>query len=342
MKTTPDQLSLPLFDTTALTSSMGLYSGLSFGEPIDDSIAETEEDAPRAGRCSCAELPSHRRPPPRPRLEDARGGQHRRHPIDAPDRGGGAERDRGRAGTPRALHVFRRRRPCEQPLPPIRRGSLPQGLGDPRGGPRAARLAGRAREPRARHAIRAFHPGIHGAGHVARVAPHGLLRRSRPRARMRDRPLLRPHARSPGGQDDADRRRNGPGHGSDREAPPSERAHPRRGLHQGAHRRDLRPRHRQPAVQQPHRPRRRSCRPAQPVAPRLFHRAVDRAATAGRPRGLRHQPLDHGQGRSDGPHVSRLHGRSRRRRPPARRRHARGGRNRSRRRHPVLPEARTG
>src|SRR5271166_2032342 len=46
MKATPDQLSLPLFDTTALTSSMGLYSGLSFGEPIDDSIAETEDDAP--------------------------------------------------------------------------------------------------------------------------------------------------------------------------------------------------------------------------------------------------------------------------------------------------------
>src|SRR5271166_2427858 len=46
MKTTPDQLSLPLFDTTALTSSMGLYSGFSFGEQADDSIAETEEDAP--------------------------------------------------------------------------------------------------------------------------------------------------------------------------------------------------------------------------------------------------------------------------------------------------------
>src|SRR5271166_5144513 len=43
MKTTPDQLSLPLFDTTALTSSMGLYAGLSFGEPADDLI-ETEED----------------------------------------------------------------------------------------------------------------------------------------------------------------------------------------------------------------------------------------------------------------------------------------------------------
>ena len=46
MKTTPNQLSLPLFDTTALTSSMGLYSGLAFGEPIDDSIVESEEDAP--------------------------------------------------------------------------------------------------------------------------------------------------------------------------------------------------------------------------------------------------------------------------------------------------------
>ncbi len=46
MKPTPDQLSLPLFDTTALTSSMGLYSGLSFGEPIDDAIGETEDDAP--------------------------------------------------------------------------------------------------------------------------------------------------------------------------------------------------------------------------------------------------------------------------------------------------------
>jgi hypothetical protein len=46
MKTTPDQLSLPLFDTTALTSSMGLYSGLSFGEPVHDAIAETGEDAP--------------------------------------------------------------------------------------------------------------------------------------------------------------------------------------------------------------------------------------------------------------------------------------------------------
>ena len=45
MKTTPDQLSLPLFDTTALTSSMGLYAGLSFGELADDLI-ETEEDTP--------------------------------------------------------------------------------------------------------------------------------------------------------------------------------------------------------------------------------------------------------------------------------------------------------
>jgi adenine-specific DNA methylase len=46
MKTNPDQLSLPLFDTTALTSSMGLYSGLTLGALVDDAIAETEEDGP--------------------------------------------------------------------------------------------------------------------------------------------------------------------------------------------------------------------------------------------------------------------------------------------------------
>jgi adenine-specific DNA methylase len=46
MKTTHDQLSLPLFDTTALTSSMGLYSGLSFGESVDDVIPDAEEDGP--------------------------------------------------------------------------------------------------------------------------------------------------------------------------------------------------------------------------------------------------------------------------------------------------------
>jgi hypothetical protein len=46
MKTNHDQLSLPLFDTTALTSSMGLYSGLSFGELVDASIADSTDDAP--------------------------------------------------------------------------------------------------------------------------------------------------------------------------------------------------------------------------------------------------------------------------------------------------------
>jgi hypothetical protein len=46
MKTTPDQLSLPLFDTTALGGSMGLYSGLSYGEPVDDSITDSGDDAP--------------------------------------------------------------------------------------------------------------------------------------------------------------------------------------------------------------------------------------------------------------------------------------------------------
>ena len=53
MKTTPDQLSLPLFDTTALTSSMGLYSGLSFGEPTDELDRRDRGRPPRAGRRSC-------------------------------------------------------------------------------------------------------------------------------------------------------------------------------------------------------------------------------------------------------------------------------------------------
>jgi len=46
MKTSSDQLSLPLFDTTALSGSLGLYSGLTLGESVDDSIAGTEDDAP--------------------------------------------------------------------------------------------------------------------------------------------------------------------------------------------------------------------------------------------------------------------------------------------------------
>src|SRR5208283_422435 len=70
---------------------------------------------PRAGRRSCAQLPSHRRPPPRTRLEDACGGQHGRHPADASDRGRGAKRCSGRAGASRALHVLRRS--AEEPFP---------------------------------------------------------------------------------------------------------------------------------------------------------------------------------------------------------------------------------
>ena len=120
MKTTPDQLSLPLFDTTALTSSMGLYSGLSFGEPADDLIAETEEDAPAPVVIPARNfrLTGARRLAPDWKTRAADNIAAIR--LMRRDRGGGAERHTGRAGAPRALHVLRRGRPRQQPLPPIR------------------------------------------------------------------------------------------------------------------------------------------------------------------------------------------------------------------------------
>ena len=342
MKTTPDQLSLPLFDTTALTSSMGLYSGLSFGEPVDDSIAETEEDAPAPVVVPARNfrLTGARRLAPdwKTRAADNIAAIRLMLEIEEEARNATAEEQERLAlftsfgAGDLANNLFRRSAEEAFPKGWETLGEDLEQLVSP------GELASLARVTQYAH----FTPEF-----MVRAIWRALRRMGFSGGRVLEPGCgtglffaLMPEALE--AQDDADRRRNGPGHGADCKAPPSERAHPRRGLHQGAHRRDLRPRHRQPAVQQPHRPRRRSRRPAQPVAPRLFHRAVDRAAAAGRTRGLRHEPLDHGQGRSDGPHVSRLHGRSRRRRPPARRRHARGGRNRRRRRHPVLPEARTG
>ena len=169
MKTTPDQLSLPLFDTTALTSSMGLYSGLSFGEPIDDSIAETEEDAPAPVVVPARNfrLTGARRLAPdwKTRAADNIAAIRLMLQIEEEARNATPEEQERLAlftsfgAGDLANNLFRRS--AEE--------RLPEGLGHPRGGPRAARLAGRAREPRPRHAIRAFHPGIHGAGHLARA-----------------------------------------------------------------------------------------------------------------------------------------------------------------------------
>src|SRR5208337_2705239 len=180
MKSPPDQLSLPLFDTTALTSSMGLYSGLSFGEPADDPIAETEDDAPAPVVLPARNfrLTGARRLAPDWKTRAADNVAAIRLMLQIEEEARNAtpeEQDRLALFTSFGAGDL-----ANKPLPPIRRGTLPDGLGHPRGGPRAARLAGRAREPRARHAICALHPGIHGAGDMARVASHGLFRRSRP------------------------------------------------------------------------------------------------------------------------------------------------------------------
>ena len=133
MKTTPDQLSLPLFDTTALTSSMGLYSGLSFGEPIDDAIAETEEGAPlrplflRATSASRALAALG--PDLKTRAADNIAAIRLMLEIEEEARNATPEEQERLA----LFTSFGAGELRQQPLPPIRRGSLPEGLGDPWG-----------------------------------------------------------------------------------------------------------------------------------------------------------------------------------------------------------------
>ena len=161
MKTTPDQLSLPLFDTTALTSSMGLYSGLAFGAPADDSIAETEEDAPAPVVIPARNfrLTGARRLAPdwKTRAADNIAAIRLMRQIEEEARNAAPEEQERLAlftsfgASDLANNIFRR----------SAEDAFPKGwdtLGEDLG---AARLAGRAREPRPRHPIRAFHAGIH-------------------------------------------------------------------------------------------------------------------------------------------------------------------------------------
>ena len=169
---------------------------------------------------------------------------------------------------------------------------------------RRARLARGSRESQAGDAIRALHAGVHDPRHLAGAQPDGVRRRPRSGAGLRHGSLLRPRAGAIDGQAGADRRRDGRDDRPDRQAPLPERPHPARGFHQGAASRRFRSRDRQPAVLGPHRARHRSCRRAAPFPARLFHRALDRAAEARRPRRFRHLALDHGQGRSDRARIS--------------------------------------
>ncbi len=341
MKTTPDQLSLPLFDTTALTSSMGLYSGLSFGEPVDDLIRDRGRH-PRAGRCSCPELPSHRRSPPRPewktRAADNIAAIRLMLEIEEEARNATPDEQERLAlftsfgAGDLANNLFRRSPDEVFPKGWETLGGELEELVSP------AELASLARVTQYAHFTpefmvrsmwralsrmgfsggRVLEPGC-GTGLFFALMPEALVAKTTltgvemDPVTARIAKLLHPNARIRA--EDFTKARIAETYDLVIGNPPFSSRTVR--------------------ADDPG-------RPAQPVAPRLFHCALDRAATAGRPRGLRHQPLDPGQGRSDGTHVSRLHGRSRRRRAPSRRRHARGGRNRRRRRHPVLPEARIG
>jgi len=310
MKTTPDQLSLPLFDTTALTSSMGLYSGLSFGEPADDSIAETEEDAPAPVVVPALNfrLTSARRLSPdwKTRAADNIAAIRLMLEIEEEARNATAEEQERLAlftsfgASDLANNIFRRSAEDAFPKGWDTLGEDLEELVSP------AELASLARVTQYAHFTPEFMVAGCGARSAAWASP-----RSRPRTRMRDRPLLRPHAGSPRDKttltgvemDPVTARIAKLLHPSARiRAEDFTKARiARLTTSSSATRRSAAA----PSA-------RRSGRPAQPVAPRLLHREVDRAAAAGRTRGLRYKPLDHGQGRSDGPHVSRLHGRSRR------------------------------
>ena len=282
---------------------------------------------PRAGRCSCAELPSHGRPPPRARLEDARGGQHRRHPTDAPDRGGGAERDCRKSRNALALftsfgasdlanNLFRRSAEDAFPKGWDTLGEDLDRLVSP------AELASLARVTQYAH----FTPEFMGSG-IWRA-----LRRMGFSGGRVSNPDAGPASSSPSCRKPSRTRRR---------SPASKWTRSRLGLQNSS----IRTRASAPRTS----PRRASPRPttsssatrrsaAAPSAPTIrpagsacrSTTTSSRARSSGcgrAARGLRYEPLDHGQGRSDGPHVSRLHGRSRRRRAPSGRRHARGGGN---------------
>ena len=156
MKTTPDQLSLSLFDTTALTSSMGLYAGLSFGELADDLI-ETEEDtpAPVVIHARNFRLTSARRLAPEWKARAADNIAAIRLMLEIEEEARNATPDEQERlalftsfGAGDLANNLFRRSPDEV---------FPKGWETLGGGARRARLAGRTHKPRPRHSICAFH-----------------------------------------------------------------------------------------------------------------------------------------------------------------------------------------
>ena len=141
--------------------------------------------------------------------------------------------------------------------------------------------------PQAGDAIRAFHAGVHDPRHLAGAAQDGLRRRAGARARLRDRPLLRPRAGSARGQ----ARLTGV-----RWTPTTARIakllYPNARIrHEDFTKARLPETSISPSAIRRSRtaPSAPTTRPATaPFPARLFHRAVDRAVEAGWPRRLRH------------------------------------------------------
>ena len=288
-----DQFSLPFLDTTSLSGGFGLYGGSSAPKrsPKPAAIREDAElfDTPVLEPAASDETPI---PTPAVAAQDYRLAGDRRLGQTWKERAednlaairlmtaievGRPPRPSGRAGAPRQIRRLRRLGCRRQGLPP-RRPGFRAGMGGYRPRARTGGLARGPRKPQARDAIRPFHARVHRPRHLAGAPPHGLFRRARPRARLRDGPLLRPCAGAAVGQARADRRRNGRDDRPDRKTPLSERPHPPRGFHEGEIAGALRSRDRQPALLGPHRARRRSGRGAAPFPARLFHRALRRAA----------------------------------------------------------------
>ncbi len=130
MKTAPDQLSLPLFDTTALTSSMGLYSRLAFGEPGDDAVAETEEDGPAPVVARNFRLTAARRLAPdwKTRAADNIAAIRLMLEIEEEARNATAEdRNASRSSRPSARATLRTISFADPPRTPSRRAGAPSG-----------------------------------------------------------------------------------------------------------------------------------------------------------------------------------------------------------------------
>ena len=264
--TSHEQFALPFLDTTSLSGGLGLYGGFSAAKRTQPATTaqpdESETDEATAPAAPAVPAHDYRLVGDRKLAESWKGARQTISPRSdswprsrpkaatrAPTSRSGWRASPRSALSDLADKLFRRAGDAFAPA-----------WEDLGARTRRARLARGPRQPEAGDPIRPLHAGVHDPRHLARLAQDGFRRRPRPRAGLRNGPVLRPRAGSARRQAGADRRRNGPHDRPDRQTPLPERPHPARGFHEGEDCRDLRPRDRQSAVLGPHRPRRRSAR----------------------------------------------------------------------------------